>query len=354
MLTQIGPYEVLEELGRGAMGVVLRGFDPGIGRTVAIKLIRSQEFSTSEENIEARLRFTREASAAGRLSHPNIVTVYQLAEERGYQYLVMEFVPGASLERLMRDSPPLPIDQVLGILRSIADALDHAHQEGIVHRDIKPANILVRPDGKVKVTDFGIARVSSQTLTQSGFTFGTPAYMAPEQILAAKIDSRADQFSLAVLAYELFSGRKPFDADSSPALMMQILNQEPRAIDKVSPHIPLICSKVLARAMAKEPSSRYGSCSEFVQALASSLEYRPQSSRNPSGIRQVQPLFGVPTFAGLPRDPTEFGAMENASVPEEPSFLKLTPKNPVQLGRGLIASAAVRVKHFETPGMRVY
>ena len=161
MPEQIGPYEIVDELGRGAMGVVFRGLDPSIGRAVAIKVIRSQEFSTADENAEARLRFTREASAAGRLSHPNIVTVYQLGEERGFQYLVMELVPGSSLEKLMGAGTPMKAERALGILRPIADALDHAHGEGVVHRDIKPANILVRPDGKVKITDFGIARVVS-------------------------------------------------------------------------------------------------------------------------------------------------------------------------------------------------
>ena len=272
MPQQIGPYQVLEELGRGAMGVVYRCFDPRIGRVVAIKVIRSQGFSTAGENAEARLRFTREASAAGRLSHFNIVTIYEPGEERGHQYLVMELVPGTSLEKLIGTGTPMNVQQALGILRPIADALDHAHSEGVVHRDIKPANILVRPDGKVKITDFGIARVVSQTLTKTGVTTGTPAYMSPEQIMSSKVDGRADQFSLAVMAYEMLGGRKPFEADAPHTLMMRIMKEEPEPIHKVNPALPKDCPTVFEKALAKSAAGRYTNCSEFIQGLASNVE----------------------------------------------------------------------------------
>ena len=238
MPEQIGPYQIVEELGRVAMVMVFRGVDPGIGRAVAINVIRSQEFSTADENAEARLRFTRETSAAGRLSHPNIVTVYQLGEERGFQYLVMELVPGNSLEKLKGAGTPMKAEQALQILRPIADALDHAHGESVVHRDIKPANILVRPDGRVKITDFGIAHVVSQTLTKIGMTTGTPAYMSPEQIMSSKVDGKADHFSLAVMAYEMLGGRKPFEAEAPHTLMLRIRNYEPEPIHNVNPGLP--------------------------------------------------------------------------------------------------------------------
>ena len=184
----------------------------------------------------------------------------------------MELVPGTSLEKLMGTGTPVNVQPALGILRPIADALDHAHSEGVVHRDIKPANILVRPDGKVKITDFGIARVVSQTLTKTGVTTGTPAYMSPEQIISSKVDGKADQFSLAVMAYELLGGGKPFEADAPHTLMMQIMNDEPEPIDKVNPALPRECSTVFQKAMAKKAAARYDTCSEFIQALAGSLE----------------------------------------------------------------------------------
>ena len=297
MPAQIGPYQILEELGRGAMGVVFRGLDPSINRAVAIKVIRSQEFSTADENAEARLRFTREASAAGRLSHPNIVTVYQLGEERDFQYLVMELVPGNSLEKLMGTGTPMKPEQALGILRPIADALDHAHGEGVVHRDIKPANILVRPDGKVKITDFGIARVVSQTLTKTGVSFGTPAYMSPEQFMSSKVDGRVDQFSLAVMAYELLSGRKPFEADAPHTLMLRIMNEEPEPIHKVNPALPKDCSKVFERALAKSAAARYANCSEFIQVLASNLESKGSPNKASDLSRQTPTPLLEPTLS---------------------------------------------------------
>src|ERR1022692_3309676 len=159
----IGPYQLLEELGRGAMGVVFRGFDPAIGRSVAIKIIHASQFASAVESAELKLRFAREAAAAGKLSHPNIVTVYQLGEHGGVQYLVLELVNGESLENLLSDSQAWDVNPALSILTQVADALDYAHAEGVVHRDVKPANILVRPDGKAKITDFGIARIASQT-----------------------------------------------------------------------------------------------------------------------------------------------------------------------------------------------
>lgn len=207
------------------MGVVFRGFDPAIGRPVAIKVIRSIHLASAEENAALRLRFTREAAAAGKLSHPNVVTIYQMGEHAGSQYMVMELVSGKSLDEMLTPGRPLDLNAALSILAQIASALDYAHGEGIVHRDIKPANILVRRDGNVKITDFGIARISSQTVTQTGMTMGTPAYMAPEQIKASRVDGKADQFSLAVLAFQMFTGQRPFDADTDHGIMFKIVSE---------------------------------------------------------------------------------------------------------------------------------
>lgn len=190
MLPSIGPYNLDQELGRGAMGIVFRGFDPSIGRTVAVKVVHIQDHSSAEDCAEARLRFRRDASAAGRLSHPNIVTIYQLGEERGVEYIVMEFVPGATMTGMIQASAPMAADQAIKLLFPIADALDHAHREGIVHRDIKPSNIMVRPDGTVKITDFGIARIVSQRITRTGSALGTPAYMPPSRSRACPLMER--------------------------------------------------------------------------------------------------------------------------------------------------------------------
>jgi formylglycine-generating enzyme required for sulfatase activity/tRNA A-37 threonylcarbamoyl transferase component Bud32 len=263
-MSKIGNYEIVGELGRGAMGVVFRGFDPAIGRPVAIKVIRPQAFVTNEENQEARLRFAREASAAGRLSHPNIVTVFHLGEERDYQFLVMELVEGKALER----AAPA---QCLPILRQLAGALDYAHAQGVVHRDVKPANILVRADGQVKLTDFGVARISAQTMTQSGVTMGTPSYMAPEQVMSSRVDGRADQFSLGAIAFELLTGRKPFQGDTSQAVMFAIVQGERPAAHEVNRALPPAISVVLRQAMAKEPGARFATCLDFVTVLEAAM-----------------------------------------------------------------------------------
>jgi serine/threonine protein kinase len=270
-MERIGSYEILEELGRGAMGVVYRGFDSAIGRPVAIKVIRAQSLSTAEEDAMLNLRFAREAAAAGRLSHPNLVTIFQVGDQSGLQYMAMEFVQGRSLEQMLNPGVPMDPKSCVSFLAQVADGLDYAHSEGVVHRDIKPANILIRMDGKVKITDFGIARIASQTITQTGMTMGTPAYMAPEQIKALKVDGKADQFSLAVMAFQMLAGRKPFDADTGHSIMFQIVSVEPPEIHRVNSLLPPASTPVLNRALAKQPEVRFPSCSIFVEALRGAL-----------------------------------------------------------------------------------
>src|SRR5579872_2140224 len=267
-MSQVGQYQVMEELGRGAMGVVFRGLDPAIGRQVAIKIIRAQPFATNEEGAALRQRFAREASAAGKLSHGNIVTIYQLGEQNGLPYMVMEYVSGSSLEKMLLNSARLLPDQALTILAQIADALDYAHSEGIVHRDVKPANVLMRADGRVKITDFGIARISTQTITQTGVRVGTPAYMAPEQVTGVKVDGRADQFSLAVMAFQMLAGCKPFEAETDHAIMYKIVTQEPVALHMMNPALSAKMSAVLSRALAKQPEQRYPNCADFIRELS--------------------------------------------------------------------------------------
>lgn len=294
-MESIGPYRVDTELGRGAMGIVFRCFDPAIGRAVAIKVIRASQFATVSERAELKLRFAREATAAGRLSHPNIVTVHQLSEQADLQYLVLELVEGWSLEKALSDGTPLDRNRSISILSQVADALDYAHGEGVVHRDVKPANILIRPDGKVKITDFGIARISCQTVTRTGFTMGTPAYMAPEQIMSARVNGRADQFSLAAIAYQMLSGRRPFVAETDPGLILKIVSEEAQPLHELDHSFPPHASDVLRKGMAKDPDQRFATCAEFVKNLADSLDKRTAAA--PPVPVPAPILVSVPEFA---------------------------------------------------------
>ncbi len=334
------------------MGVVFRGFDPSIARPVAIKVIRPQHLATPELGEEARTRFSREANAAGRLSHPNIVTIYQLGEDRGYQYMAMEYVDGAPLNKTMRGGVPMDPVAVLDLLRQAADGLDHAHEQGVVHRDIKPANIMVRPDGKIKIADFGIARVASQTLTRTGTTLGTPAYMAPEQIRGVKVDGRADQFSLAVLTYQMLAGQRPFEAPTEQQLIFEIMESAPKPIHELNPSLPVSCDAVLQRSLAKDPAARYASCGEFSRALAQSFVPEPKpavvAKAAKSGLGKwlgavfaLAALAAVFFFAGRGQTPgagtpvtPAVGAGTDSPAAAKPSLAKaaaqsVTPSRPV-------------------------
>jgi len=268
------------------MGVVFRGFDPAIRRPVAIKVILGGQSASPNERAELRVRLAREAAAAGRLSHPNIVTVYQLGEVDGNQYLVEELVTGRPLSTLLADGEPMSPDDSIAILSQIASALDYAHGQGVVHRDVKPANILVREDRTVKITDFGIAHLASQTITRTGSTFGTPAYMSPEQIRSARVTGSADQFSLAVLAYQMLGGRRPFQAPTDAALIYAILSGEPAPLSTLNSAIPVRSSESIAKALSKDPADRYPSCLEFIDDLSDSLLGKtqpPQPSHSTTG-----------------------------------------------------------------------
>lgn len=270
---RIGRYFVLGELGRGAMGIVYRAFDPLIDRTVAIKTIRLESIAAPENVNSMCEQLLNEARSAGRLSHPGIVTIYDVGRENdNVAFIAMEFVDGDSLQDVLDSKRKLETAEVLDILRQIAEALDYSHQKSIVHRDIKPSNILLHQTSIVKVTDFGIARIASNGVnTVTGIVMGTPWYMSPEQINSQRVDGRSDQFSLAVVAFELLCGTHPFSADNLQSLFHRILTQQPLSARTSNPTLPIGVDEVLLRALAKQPSQRYQSCGQFVGALAMSL-----------------------------------------------------------------------------------
>ncbi|MEN8244333.1 MAG: serine/threonine-protein kinase [Thermodesulfobacteriota bacterium] len=253
----LGRYEVDRQLGKGAMGVVYLGKDPRINRTTAIKTFRFTDDFEEDEIGELKEKFFREAESAGTLSHPNIVTIYDAGDEQDLAYIAMEYLEGEDLQQYIRKDTLLPMRKVIEYVADIADGLDYAHQRGIVHRDIKPANIMLLKNGMVKITDFGIARITATSQTQTGVVKGTPYYMSPEQFSGEKVDGRSDIFSLGVMMYQLLTGTLPFYADNPAALMNKIMNvphQDPR---KINPKIVKPLALILDKALAKDREKRY-------------------------------------------------------------------------------------------------
>ncbi len=266
-----GRYELQEELGRGAMGVVYKAFDPMIGRTVAVKTMKLTEEGSGMARPELVARFQTEARAAGQLVHPNIVIIYDAGENDGLYYITMEFVEGRSLQSLIDQKQPFPLPRVLRIMGQVCSALDFAHQRNVVHRDVKPANIVLAADDTVKVTDFGTAKILQLGTTQSGTIVGTPSYMSPEQIKGKPIDGRADVFSLGVILYELVTGEKPFPGESITTVIYKIVNEEPIPPRELDSSVHPGLSAVVAKALCKDPDARYQTCKELMQEL---LNYR--------------------------------------------------------------------------------
>jgi serine/threonine-protein kinase len=264
----LGRYQVEKELGKGAMGVVYQGRDPKIGRIVAIKTMAlAQEFEP-DELADVRERFFREAETAGRLNHPNIVTIFDAGEEHDLAYIAMEFLKGQDLTQYTKPGKLLPPDKAISIVIRVADALGYAHRQQIVHRDIKPANIMYEPaSDTVKVTDFGIARITDSSKTKTGMVLGTPSYMSPEQLAGRRIDGRSDLFSLAVSLYQLLCGRLPFEGESMAQLMYKIANEPAPNILSFNPSLPPAVGAVLAKAMAKDVAARFQTGEEFAAAL---------------------------------------------------------------------------------------
>jgi eukaryotic-like serine/threonine-protein kinase len=264
----LGRYQIEKELGKGAMGVVYLGRDPKIGRVVAIKTMAlAQEFE-QDELAEVKERFFREAETAGRLSHPHIVTIYDAGEEHDLCYIAMELLKGGDLVPFTKRGNLLPQDKVVSIVARVAEALGYAHRQGVVHRDVKPANVMYYPDtDSVKVTDFGIARLTDSSKTKTGMVLGTPSYMSPEQLAGKRIEGRSDLFSLAVSLYQLLCGKLPFEGESMAQLMFKISSEPPADILAINPALPPALVAFLARALAKNPDERFQTGEEFAQAL---------------------------------------------------------------------------------------
>ncbi len=259
---KFGRYEVEALIGDGAMGRVYRARDPLARRTVAVKTVRS-ELLTQEDAAEYLRRFQREAQAAGPLAHPNIVVIFDV----GPDYIVMEYLDGTTLQARLQESGRLDPTEALAILRPVAAALDHAHANGVVHRDIKPANIMILPDGQPKIMDFGIAHLDSTIMTKAGQTLGSPSYMAPEQIAGETVSPRTDLFALAVIAYEMLTGKRAFDGKNITTVINQVLNHQPELPCKLNEALPAHYDEVFSRALAKDPKDRYESAGAFAAAL---------------------------------------------------------------------------------------
>ena len=265
---KLGRYRIVAELGRGAMGAVYRAVDPLIEREVAIKTLLDD--LPAEIMAEVRERFLREARSAGRLNHPNIVTIFDVGEDRGVAYIAMELLEGRSLQQIMRKQPRTPFGIAADIAAQVADALDHAQQYRIVHRDIKPGNIMVGSTGRCKITDFGIAYVPTSNMTQTGTALGSPKYMSPEHISGVGLDGRADMFSLGVVLYEMLTGRNPFvrASDTTPLPVMHRISVEAHApLRQVDPAIPAAIERIVNRALAKKPQDRYPRAAEMAEEL---------------------------------------------------------------------------------------
>jgi predicted Ser/Thr protein kinase len=265
VIEKLGRYVIVEEIGQGAMGVVYKAVDPLIDRTVAIKTINLD--LSKEELASFEKRFQREVQSAGKLNHPNIVTVYDVGRTEGVAYMAMEFLEGKELREILDSGVVLPIEKITHIASQVADGLGFAHEHGIVHRDVKPANVMVMKNGLVKITDFGIAQMSSASRTMSGMVMGSPKYMSPEQVVGQGVDGRSDVFSLGVVLYEMLAGRTPFAGENISAIMYQILNDEPTPPKSFNQNIPDSINFIVLKALAKHPDKRYQNAKEMARDL---------------------------------------------------------------------------------------
>jgi CHASE2 domain-containing sensor protein/tRNA A-37 threonylcarbamoyl transferase component Bud32 len=273
--TTVGRYKIIGELGKGSMGLVYKAQDPKINRLVAIKTIRFSDEFDEDVIHDIKERFFREAEIAGKLSHPSIVTIHDVGDDRDLTYMAMEYLEGEDLDNFIKRRKLPPIRRVLDIVREIAEALNFAHNMDVIHRDVKPANVMLLQNGHVKVTDFGIAKAISSSRTKTGVILGTPNYMSPEQIMGQKINSKSDIFSLGVLFYQLLTGELPFHGDNLSGLLYQITQVKHPSPRSYNPKIPKVCEQILEKALAKDPNKRFksaGDMAHIISALSKKID----------------------------------------------------------------------------------
>lgn len=284
---KLGRYEIAAEIGRGAMGTVYKAYDPLIERTVALKTIRLDLSHQARQVFEER--FYREAKSAGRLNHPNIVTIYDVGETDGSAYIAMEYLQGESLDTLLDNHIRLSIERIAHITLQIANGLAYAHQHGVIHRDVKPANIILMRRGRVvKITDFGIAQIPASTQTGDGALLGSPRYMSPEQVQGRVVDGRSDVFSLGVVLYEMLTGRTPFTGDDLSTILYNIMNFEPAPPSSVNQDVPHAFDHIVMRALSKRPAGRYPTARDMAADL------RALRGVTPMVVQPVNPAPDTP------------------------------------------------------------
>ena len=346
-LGKLGKYDIEGELGKGAMGVVYKGKDPFIERFVALKTVRTDLLKADDpEATTAQItRFKREAQAAGRLNHPNIVGIYEYGEDGATAFIAMEFIEGRDLKDCFDRNERFEIRTIVRIMDETLSALDYAHRHGIVHRDIKPANIMLTTAGVVKITDFGIASLESSNLTQAGAVMGTPSYMSPEQFMGQQVDARSDIFSAGAVLYQMLTGEKPFTG-SLTTIMHRVLHSQPEPPSLLNVQIPRAFDQVVSKAMAKRPEDRYQSAAEFAQAIREAAESRPAEAETDGTILDggatltLKPAAGAATPA-----PGSGHETPPAPPPAGPAAVPPVPggRDGGKRGKGLLIGAAAAV-----------
>lgn len=332
-LSKAGRYQIIDEIGRGSMGVVYSGYDPVIGRKVAIKTMQTDSLRTSEFS-EYKARFQREAQSAGVLAHPNIVTVYDFGEDHGVLYLTMEYLEGRPLDKVIEDQPQMPVEKVIRIYEQVCSALNYAHSQKIVHRDVKPANIMMLENGQIKVTDFGIAKIMGGAMTQTGGILGTPNYMSPEQVTGKQLDGRSDIFSLGVILYELATGQKPFCGDNITTVIYKIVNEKPTPPRQLLSSIHPGMAQIIDKALSKDPEDRYQNCLELAEDLKHYRNLRADQPFATVPINMPQSNRAEPPAARSPQAP------RRSAVHDVP----LTPQPKVEQPAPPVVSAASKPK----------
>jgi serine/threonine-protein kinase len=333
-MNKLGKYQIRRTLGKGAMGIVYEGFDPVIERTVAIKTILPSQLNSAEV-VGLMARFKREAQAAGRLNHPGIVAIYEYGEDiaqdvtdeeatvfagpsatEGAQrvaYIAMEFVKGRELRDFFEKGERFPLGEVLRIMSEILEAMDHAHANGVVHRDMKPANLILLENGRVKVADFGIARIEASELTQTGTVMGTPSYMSPEQFMGQPVDGRSDLFSCGVILYQLLTGEKPFTGESTTTIMYKVLREDPVPPTELNLSLPPALDALMKKALAKPPAQRFQNGKAFAQALREALA---EQAQEPIQVTTANTIPAVPPPRAV-QDASQATAMPQAGAPRQ-------------------------------------